>query len=61
MTNRMSEHLATENLLGSYLRDRRMKLDPAALGQFIVEVVRRIVKTAFKALPRRYNVVPPWI
>ncbi len=28
----MSEHLLTENLLGSYLRDRRTKLDPAALG-----------------------------
>ena len=32
MVNRMSEHLATESLLGLYLRDRRMKLDPAAFG-----------------------------
>lgn len=28
----MSEHLTVENRLGTYLRDRRTKLDPAALG-----------------------------
>ena len=37
MTNRMSEHRSTENLLGTYLRDRRTKLDPAA---FTMDVVR---------------------
>jgi transcriptional regulator with XRE-family HTH domain len=28
----MSEHLTQENLLGTYLKDRRAKLDPAAFG-----------------------------
>src|SRR5882757_3449705 len=28
----MSERIATENLLGTYLKDRRAKLDPAAFG-----------------------------
>jgi transcriptional regulator with XRE-family HTH domain len=28
----MSQHLGTETLLGSYLKDRRAKLDPAAFG-----------------------------
>src|ERR1700742_1892864 len=32
MANRMGEHIATENLLGTYLKDRRAKLDPIALG-----------------------------
>jgi transcriptional regulator with XRE-family HTH domain len=32
MTDRMSEPIATENRLGSYLKHRRAKLDPAALG-----------------------------
>src|ERR1700742_4062954 len=32
MANRMGEHIATENLLGTYLKDRRAKLDPAAFG-----------------------------
>src|SRR5271154_1191760 len=28
----MNEHATSENLLGTYLKDRRAKLDPAALG-----------------------------
>src|SRR6185436_4328552 len=32
MTNRMGMASANENLLGTYLKDRRAKLDPAALG-----------------------------
>jgi transcriptional regulator with XRE-family HTH domain len=28
----MSKHMATEGLLGTYLKDRRAKLDPAAFG-----------------------------
>src|ERR1700719_3195221 len=32
MSNRMDQHIATENLLGAYLKDRRAKLDPAAFG-----------------------------
>ena len=32
MTNRIGVSIETGNLLGSYLRDRRTRLDPAALG-----------------------------
>src|ERR1700722_11120945 len=32
MSNRMDEHVTHENLLGGYLKDRRVKLDPAAFG-----------------------------
>src|ERR1700760_281209 len=32
MANRMSIDLTPENLLGSYLKDRRTRLDPAAFG-----------------------------
>ena len=32
MTNRITVTVETGNLLGSYLRDRRTRLDPAALG-----------------------------
>ena len=32
MANRMDERVTPENRLGTYLKDRRTKLDPAALG-----------------------------
>ncbi len=32
MTNMMDQHTGRENLLGTYLKDRRTKLDPAAFG-----------------------------
>jgi transcriptional regulator with XRE-family HTH domain len=32
MSNRLDQHIATESLLGAYLKDRRAKLDPAAFG-----------------------------
>jgi transcriptional regulator with XRE-family HTH domain len=32
MVNRMDERVTPENRLGTYLKDRRTKLDPAALG-----------------------------
>src|SRR5271156_3461579 len=32
MPNRMGQKIATETLLGAYLRDRRAKLDPSAFG-----------------------------
>src|SRR6202049_4763734 len=32
MANRMGEYIATENLLGTYLKGRRAKVDPAAFG-----------------------------
>jgi transcriptional regulator with XRE-family HTH domain len=58
MINRMSEHLATENLLGFYLRDRRMKLDPAAFG-FPPER-RRTPGLRREEVAQRANISPTW-
>jgi transcriptional regulator with XRE-family HTH domain len=54
----MSESLATENLLGTYLRDRRTKLDPAALG-FPVER-RRTLGLRREEVAQRANISPTW-
>ncbi|HEY3790808.1 MAG TPA: helix-turn-helix transcriptional regulator [Bradyrhizobium sp.] len=54
----MSEHLAGENLLGTYLRDRRMKLDPAALG-FPPER-RRTSGLRREEVAQRANISPTW-
>ena len=54
----MSEHLVTENLLGTYLRDRRSKLDPAALG-FPAER-RRAVGLRREEVAQRANISPTW-
>jgi transcriptional regulator with XRE-family HTH domain len=54
----MSEHLATENLLGSYLRDRRMKLDPAALG--FPSERRRTPGLRREEVAQRANISPTW-
>jgi transcriptional regulator with XRE-family HTH domain len=54
----MSEHQATENLLGSYLRDRRMKLDPAAFG-FPPER-RRTPGLRREEVAQRANISPTW-
>jgi transcriptional regulator with XRE-family HTH domain len=54
----MSEHLVTENLLGSYLRDRRMKLDPAAFG-FAPER-RRTPGLRREEVAQRANISPTW-
>ena len=58
MTNRMSEHPATENLLGTYLRDRRTKLDPAAFG-FPPER-RRTPGLRREEVAQRANISPTW-
>src|ERR1700753_2038426 len=58
MANRMSEYLATENLLGSYLRDRRTKLDPAAFG-FPPER-RRTAGLRREEVAQRANISPTW-
>ncbi len=58
MANRMSEHLATENRLGTYLRDRRTKLDPAALG-FPAER-RRTLGLRREEVAQRANISPTW-
>lgn len=51
-------HQANENLLGTYLRDRRMKLDPAALG-FPPER-RRTPGLRREEVAQRANISPTW-
>jgi transcriptional regulator with XRE-family HTH domain len=54
----MSKRPAAENLLGTYLRDRRTKLDPAALG-FPLER-RRTVGLRREEVAQRANISPTW-
>jgi transcriptional regulator with XRE-family HTH domain len=54
----MSEHLPTGNPLGSYLRQRRTKLDPAALG-FPLER-RRALGLRREEVAQRANISPTW-
>src|SRR5579863_5200212 len=54
----MSDHLATENLLGIYLKDRRMKLDPAALG--FPRSRRRTPGLRREEVAQRANISPTW-
>ena len=54
----MSELLAAENLLGTYLRDRRVKLDPAAFG-FPAER-RRTPGLRREEVAQRANISPTW-
>src|SRR5579863_261356 len=58
MANRMSEHLAAENPLGIYLRDRRTKLDPAALG--FPSERRRTLGLRREEVAQRANISPTW-
>src|SRR5271156_1750683 len=58
MANRMGEHLANQNLLGSYLKDRRTKLDPAAFG-FSAER-RRTPGLRREEVAQRANISPTW-
>jgi transcriptional regulator with XRE-family HTH domain len=54
----MSEHVTTENLLGTYLRDRRTKLDPAALG--FPSERRRTRGLRREEVAQRANISPTW-
>jgi transcriptional regulator with XRE-family HTH domain len=54
----MGQHLAPEGLLGTYLRDRRMKLDPAAFG-FPAER-RRTPGLRREEVAQRANISPTW-
>jgi len=54
----MSEPLVRENLLGTYLRDRRTKLDPDALG-FPAER-RRTLGLRREEVAQRANISPTW-
>ena len=58
MANRMGEHIATENLLGTYLKDRRAKLDPAAFG-FPPER-RRTPGLRREEVAQRASISPTW-
>jgi len=54
----MSELLAAENLLGPYLRDRRMRLDPATFG-FPADR-RRTPGLRREEVAQRANISPTW-
>ena len=58
MTNRMTMLQAAESSLGAYLRDRRMKLDPAALG--FPSVRRRTLGLRREEVAQRANISPTW-
>jgi transcriptional regulator with XRE-family HTH domain len=54
----MTEQRATENLFGAYLRDRRTKLDPAALG--FPSERRRTLGLRREEVAQRANISPTW-
>ncbi len=58
MTNRINGDSAAENQLGTYLRDRRTKLDPAAFG-FSAER-RRTRGLRREEVAQRANISPTW-
>jgi transcriptional regulator with XRE-family HTH domain len=58
LNTRSSEPLRSENLLGSYLRDRRTKLDPSALG--FPSERRRTSGLRRKEVAQRANISPTW-
>jgi transcriptional regulator with XRE-family HTH domain len=58
MANRTVEHVSHENLLGTYLKNRRTKLDPAAFG-FPPER-RRTPGLRREEVAQRANISPTW-
>src|SRR4029079_7599173 len=52
------QHGQTDNLLGSYLRDRRTRLDPAALGFSAGR--RRTPGLRREEVAQRANISPTW-
>ena len=54
----MSEQFAAESLLGTYLRDRRNKLDPAAFG--FPSERRRTLGLRREEVAQRANISPTW-
>src|SRR5438270_11327641 len=54
----MADLLASDNALGTYLRDRRMKLDPAALG--FPSERRRTPGLRREEVSHRANISPTW-
>jgi transcriptional regulator with XRE-family HTH domain len=58
MTNRISMPMETDNRLGIYLRDRRTRLDPAALGFSATR--RRTSGLRREEVAQRSNISPTW-
>ena len=58
MTNRITVTVETGNLLGSYLKDRRTRLDPAALG--FAAGRRRTPGLRREEVAQRANISPTW-
>jgi transcriptional regulator with XRE-family HTH domain len=58
MANRLDQHVTPENLLGTYLKDRRAKLDPAGFG-FPAER-RRTPGLRREEVAQRANISPTW-
>ncbi len=54
----MGQHIATETLLGAYLKDRRAKLDPAAFG--FASERRRTPGLRREEVAQRANISPTW-
>jgi transcriptional regulator with XRE-family HTH domain len=54
----MDEHVTHENLLGGYLKDRRVKLDPAAFGFSAAR--RRTPGLRREEVAQRANISPTW-
>src|SRR5579871_4002089 len=58
MANRMDQRVGHENLLGTYLKDRRAKLDPDALG--FPGGRRRTPGLRREEVAQRANISPTW-
>src|ERR1700759_4224685 len=58
MVNRMDERITPDNPLGTYLKDRRAKLDPAAFG--FPPGRRRTPGLRREEVAQRANISPTW-
>src|SRR5580700_6270633 len=58
MANSMDQRVAHENRLGTYLKDRRAKLDPVALG--FTAQRRRTPGLRREEVAQRANISPTW-
>jgi len=54
----MNQHVGSETLLGTYLKDRRAKLDPAAFG--FAPMRRRTPGLRREEVAQRANISPTW-
>src|SRR6201997_3446989 len=58
MANRMSEYATNDKLLGTYLKDRRTRLDPATFG--FPSKRRRTPGLRREEVAQRANISPTW-